>query len=224
MINDSKKTPVIVIPSHGTIRAFAMIVDLNRFAGMVKLAEQTGDIIAQFTRDVLSGAIDQIESEGGEVVGFMGDAVYGVLPSGDRAVKACFGIAKYVDRHCEYISSAQARCKHLWAFAKGGASLKIAVEYGVLDVSTIYSRLLGSQPLLVGNAVNYASRIAAAGKGNRCNIGPIAAKMEFSKYHLDGPFIIKGKFGEPPYEYFNFRMDDIWIEGPRRRGKETFWG
>jgi class 3 adenylate cyclase len=211
------------IPEHGHIEAFAIIVDLNQFTTMVSKAEETGDGIAQFVRDALSGAISEIETEGGEVVAFMGDAVLGIIPDGNNAVMACFGIAKDLDRMCSYISSAQSTGESNWEFAPGGPSLKIAIEYGMVDISTIESRFLGEHRLLVGSPINYAARISKAGEGNRCVIGPAAAKMEFSSYNLDGPHLISGKPGEPDYEYYFFSMDDIWIEGPRTPGKETFW-
>jgi class 3 adenylate cyclase len=214
------------IPQDGNINAFAIIVDLNQFTSMVQEAEKIGDLIAQFTRDALYGAIREIEAEGGEVVAFMGDAILGIIPNGDSAVRACFGIAKDIDDQCEYISGGQTGPKEDWAFGfiPGGPSVKIAIEYGMLDISTIESRFLGEQRLLIGSPINYAARISAAGEGNRCIIGSAAAKREFSSYELDGPYSIKGKTGEPDYEYYFFSMGDIWIEEPRKPGKETYWG
>lgn len=89
--------PGLPLSKIGHVEAFAMIVDLNGFTPMVEKAECANDSIAQFTRDALAGAIFEIEAEGGEVVGFMGDAILGILPDGDSAVKACFGIAKDTD-------------------------------------------------------------------------------------------------------------------------------
>ncbi len=212
------------IPNIGHMEAFAIIVDLNQFTAMVSKAEEVGDLIAQFTRDALAGAIYEIEAEGGDMVAFMGDAVLGVIPDKGNTVRACFGIAKDTDRLCEYISSEQKGCNDRWPFAPGGPSIKIAIEYGTLDVSTIGSRFLGDHRLLIGNPINYASRISAAGEGNRCIIGPVAAKKGFSSYNLDGPHLIHGKPGELDYEYYFFSMDDIWIEGKREPGKETYWG
>lgn len=212
------------IPKIGRLNAFAFYVDVNGFSGMVREAEESGDIIAQFTRDCLSGSISMIEGCGGEVVGFMGDAIYGVIADGKKAVEACFGIAKDLDSMCEYISGHQGVENNSWEFCKGGPSLKIGIEYGALDVSTIYSNFLGEHPLLIGSAINYAARITKAGVGNRCLVGPVAAGMEFSSYGLIGPHKIKGKRGEGEYEYFQFPMDDVWIEGPRRKSRETFWG
>jgi len=216
--------PGLPLPKIGHIEAFAMIVDLNGFTPMVEKAVCANDSIAQFTRDALAGAIFEIEAQGGEVVAFMGDAILGILPDGDSAVGACFGIAKDLDRLGEYISGSQSDCKDMWAFAPGGPSLKISIEYGRMDVSTIGSRLLGAHRLLIGSPINYAARICKAGKGNRCIIGPEAAKKGFSQYTLDGPHKVDGKRGESKYEHYFFDMGDIWIEGPRRRGKETYWG
>jgi class 3 adenylate cyclase len=224
MRRNRKIKPGPNIPKDGHIHAFAVIVDLNQFTAMVNKAEETGDLIAQFTRDALSGAIFEIEAEGGEVVAFMGDAVLGIIPDGASAVRACFGIAKDVDEQCEYISNAQEGNDYTWPFAPGGPSIKIAIEYGMMDISTIDSRLLGEHRLLIGSPINYAARISKAGEGNRCIIGPVAAKKEFSSYTLDGPHSIKGKPGEQEYEYYLFDLGDIWIDGPRAPGKETYWG
>ena len=211
------------IPEWGFIDAYALIVDLNGFTSMVRSAEAKGGSAAQFVRDVLAGAIEEVEFHGGEVVGFMGDAILGVITSGEDVVSACFGIADDLDRQCEYISNAQRKSSDLFSLAPVGPSLKIAIEFGSLDVSSIESRLLGQQRLFVGTAINHASRIAAAGVGNRCLVGPAAAREAFSSYGLEGPYSIVGKPGEPPYEYYNFSMGDVWIEGPREDGKDTSW-
>jgi class 3 adenylate cyclase len=212
------------IPKDGHVQGYAIIVDLNQFNSMVSKAEETGDLIAQFTRDALSGAIFEIEAEGGEVVAFMGDAVLGFMPDGEGVALACFGIAKDLDRQCEYISNAQDGKDYIGPFAPGGPSLKISIEYGMMDVSTIASRLLGEHRLLIGSPINYAARISKAGIGNRCIIGPAAAEKAFKQYSLDGPHQIAGKPGEPDYEYYIFDLADIWIDGPREPEKETYLG
>lgn len=212
------------IPKDGRTKGFAVIVDLNQFTAMVSKAEAEGNLIAQFIRDALTGAIFEIEAEGGEVIAFMGDAVLGIIPDGESTVRVCFGIAKDLDRQCEYISGVQSESKDIWAFAPSGPSIKIAVEYGALDITTIKSRFLGEHRLFIGSPINYAARISAAGVGNRCVIGPVAAGLEFGQYELDGPYSITGKPGEPNYEYYFFAMSNVWIEGPRESGKETYWG
>jgi class 3 adenylate cyclase len=67
---------------------------------MVRQARLSPDSIAQYTGDVLCGAIEAIESQGGEVVAFMGDAILGIVKEGEAAVRACFLIAKQVNRQC----------------------------------------------------------------------------------------------------------------------------
>lgn len=213
----------ITIPELGTINAFAMIVDINQFTRMVA-ADDTG-MVAQFVRDVLSGPISAIERHDGEVVGYMGDAILGVLPPGESAALTCFNIAKDLDRQCEYISNHQDDFPQDWAFAPGGPSIKISIEYGSLEVTTISSRFLGTHRLLIGDAINYASRISSGGVGNRCHIGPVAAAMPpFNAYTLDGPLSVRGKAREGAYTYYQLDLGDIWIEGRRKKGKETFWG
>jgi class 3 adenylate cyclase len=213
----------MVIPEDGFILAFAMIVDINRYTCMVR-DDETG-AIAQFTRDVLSGPIDAIEKYNGEIVGYMGDAILGLLPSAEDTIMACFAIAKDLDRQCEFLSTNQHKSDEDWNFFQGGPSIKIAVEYGKLDISTISSRHLGTQRLFAGNAINYASRISAKGSGNRCHIGPVAATMNpFPSYCLGGPLSVRGKSGESIYTFFQFDLSDIWIEGPLKNGKDSYWG
>src|SRR5712691_12632476 len=147
------------------LHAFAMIVDINSFTTMV--AHPKSNVIAQFTRDVLIGAVNNIESMGGEVVGFMGDAILGLLDTAENTYGACAGIAKDLNEQCEYMSIQQKKSPDDWAFCPGGPSLKLGIEYGYLDTSTISSKRLGEQLLLVGDAINYAARITKPGVGNR---------------------------------------------------------
>jgi class 3 adenylate cyclase len=165
--------------------------------------------------------IECAEKHGGQVVGLMGDAFYAVLPRVDNVFMCCVGIAKDVDRMCEWISQCQTTDPDAFAFSPGGPGLKIGVEYGTLDVDDIHTDFLGNQKLLVGPAVIYASRITAAGKGNRCLIGPKAAKRGLDKYSLRGPLKIKGKKGEPIYTYYELELGDIWRAGD---ATETYWG
>src|SRR5687768_11940043 len=102
----------IIIPKFGTIPAFAMVIDINNFVGMVSAGDGA---IAQFTRDVLTGPIVAVESSGGEVVGYMGDAILAVFAEGEDTAAACFDIAKDLDRECEYISNAQKESPDAWS-------------------------------------------------------------------------------------------------------------
>lgn len=210
------------LPKHGVFSAFALVVDINGFTGMVDRSE--GNLIAQFVRDVLGGGVRAVESCDGNVVGFMGDAFLGILPSAESVFSACVSIAKDLDRQCEYISGHQVTKSDSWFFAPGGPGLKIGVEYGWLDVSSIDSVALGAQPLVIGPPINYASRIISAGIGNRCLYGRAAASEGLDDYSSTGPFTVEGKPGEPAYQYYRLDMSDIWREGERELGHESFWG
>lgn len=218
----------IVIPDNKPLRAYAVIVDINNFATMVRDAVEGwsgGQLIAQFTRDTLSGAISAIQANEGEVVGIMGDAIFAVVPEGPHIYDACFTIAKTVDRACEYLSDHQREFPNDWHYAPGGPSLKICIEYGWMDVSTITTRHLGAQKLLIGPPINYASRIGRAGSGNRCLLGPVAAEMpDLSQYSPQGPFRIGGKGSEDDYTYYELGFSDTWREGERGPDDETYWG
>jgi class 3 adenylate cyclase len=211
------------IPRRGVFSAFAMIVDINGFTQMVK--ESDGFLVAQFVRDVLSGAVDAIESQNGRVMNFMGDALLAILFDPEKVFLACATVARNVDRHCELISSHQKKFPHDWSYAKGGASLKIAVEYGWMDVSSISSMHFGKHRLIIGPPINYASRISTAEDGNRCLLGPVAVRNRgMDRWRCEGPYTIQGKHKEGPYEYYQLDLSDVWREGPRQTGKETFWG
>ena len=206
------------LPEIGTIEAFALVVDINGFTSMVSKTTPS-DCIAQFVRDVLSGGIEIIEKEGGSVVSFMGDAFLSVLDNIESTYRASVGIAKCLDRQCEYLSVHQKDYPGDWNYIKGGPSLKIGSEYGWIDISTINSELLGQQRLLIGPAINYACRITAAGKGNRCHVGPQAMKKGMDQWWNDGPFSVKGKKHEGQYEYWSMNLGDIY-----RKGEDTYWG
>ena len=89
-------------------------------------------------------------------------------------------------------------------------------------MAEISSRALGTHRLLIGSAINHASRILSAGSGNRCLVGPSAAQHGFSNYSLSGPHSVAGKIGEPNYEYFQLDLSDIWIEGDPEDGL-SYW-
>lgn len=202
------------------IDAFAVIVDVNRYATMVKNAD--GDMVCQFVRDVLAGAVGAFEQADGKVVAFMGDAFLGVIGTVEEFYLACMHIAKNLDRQCEYISNAQQENPFNWPFAPGGPSLKITAEYGSIEVSQIESRFSGRHWLLAGNPINYAARIAKAGQGNRCLLGPVAARKVDAVYSgVEGPHRIRGKKGEGRFRYYRLDLGDIWREGD---SDETYWG
>lgn len=200
---------------NGTINAFAMIVDINGFAQMV--AKSDGNLIAQFTRDVLAGGIASVERQNGEIVGLMGDAYYALLQNERDVFHACVGIARDLDRQCQYISADPG----YFSFCPGGPGLKIGIEYGTLDISWVSTRYLRKQKVFIGNAVNFASRIMDGGKGNRCLFGPKAHEAGLGNWTHQGPFSVKGKKGEGYFTYFELNLDDIWRAG---KNTETYWG
>ena len=102
--------------------------------------------------------------------------------------------------------------------------MKISIEYGELNVATISSKFMGSQKLLIGSPINFAARIGAAGVGNRCLVGPAAASAGLYEYGLAGPYRIKGKQGEPEYQYYELDLGDIWRGGKLSPSDDTFWG
>lgn len=205
------------------MNAYAMIVDINGFTVMV---QKSPEMVAQFVRDILTGGVSSVEKAGGSVVGFMGDAFLAIFPESSKIVTACFAIAKDCDRQAEYITSTNLENPEFFPLKKG-PSLKIGIEFGHIDTSTISSKALGEQQLHIGIPINYASRILADGEGNRCHLGPVAAQRFKADGFTDlrGPHKIFGKHkGEKAYKYFQFEMDDIWKEGRISKRDESYLG
>lgn len=201
------------IPKDGNFTAFSMIVDINGFTSLVAENELSGGI-ANFVRDVLSGSIQAVEEAGGSVIGINGDSVFGILPDADRIVQACVAIAKDVDSQCSYLDKTGYK-----ELIPKLPSMKIGVEYGLLAASTITTEALGTLPFCIGPATNYAARIIAAGKGNRCHIGPKAFDHGLNQYFSTSSILeVPGKRGEPPYQYRQLSMSDVWIEGTPEDG------
>lgn len=211
------------LPEIGTIQVFALVLDINGFTPMVSKTAPS-DCIAQFVRDVLSGGVEIVERQGGSILSFMGDAFLALLENAESAYKAAVGIAKDLDRQCEYISDHQRDHPHDWHFVRGGPSLKIGIEFGWVDISTIHSALLGTQRLVIGPAINYACRITTVGQGNRCHVGTEAMRRGFDQWRNSGPFSAKGKPGESEYPYWQMVLGDIWREGKIDTGEDTYLG
>lgn len=205
------------IPQHLKFPAFSMIVDVNSFTVLVAQNE-LGTGVAQFVRDILVGPIAVVEREGGSVIGVNGDAIFAILPDAESTFLACAGIAKDLNKMCSYLADTD-----YIIGIPAPPSLKIGVEYGVLDNSTIATKALGKIPFCIGPATNYAARIIAAGVGNRCHIGPAAYDAGMDAW-LSGQKILEvaGKRGEPAYSYYELDLGDIWIEGQRNDG-EYYW-
>jgi len=194
---------MVTLPRTGTFSAFAMIVDINGFG---KLAFSDFQGIAQFTGDLLIGGIYRVEKNGGQVVGFMGDAFYAILHDVDSVFNCCSEIAHDMAGLYEDFASLQGS----FPFSPKNIGLKIGVEYGLLDTGRIYSRFLDETIIFTGKPVTYAARILAAGKGNRCLIGPEAYGQGMKKWIKGRPRYIKGKEGEMGYKYFSLNLDHIW--------------
>ncbi|MBY8607836.1 MAG: hypothetical protein IOC39_07790 [Burkholderia sp.] len=131
---------------------------------------------------------------------------------------ACVGVAKDLNEMCSYL----AKTDYITSIP-APPSLKIGVEYGILDNSTISTKALGTIPFCIGPATNYAARIIAAGAGNRCHIGPAAYDAGMDAW-LSGKALreVAGKRGEPAYSYYELDLGDTWIEGQRDDG-EYYW-
>ncbi len=194
---------MITLPRSGTFSAFAMIVDINGFG---KLAFSDFQGIAQFTGDLLIGGIYRVEKNGGQVVGFMGDAFYAILHDVESVFNCCSEIAQDMASQYEDFASSQ----NSFPFSPNNIGLKIGVEYGVLDTGRIYSRFLDETIIFTGRPVTYAARILVAGKGNRCLIGPEAYQQGLRKWIKGRPRYIKGKEGEMGYKFYSLNLDDVW--------------
>jgi class 3 adenylate cyclase len=205
------------IPQFKHFPAFSMIVDVNSFTALVAKHE-LGAGVAQFVRDILAGPIAVVEEAGGSVIGVNGDAIFAILPDAESTFMACAGIAKDLNRTCEYLADTD-----YITSIPAPPSLKIGVEYGTLDSSTITTKALGSIPFCIGPATNYAARIIAAGEGNRCHIGPAAFDAGMDAW-LSRKTIqeVAGKRDEPAYSYYVLDLGDIWIEGQGDDG-EFYW-
>ena len=211
------------LPTLGEIEAFAMIVDINGFTKMVSNAR--GRAIAQFVRDTLVGGIEITERNSGYAVGLMGDAFLSIFTDPEDVIGTCYSIARDVDRRSEYISDSQQEDPEVFPSPPGGVTIKITIEYGWMDISTVTTRLLGTQRLFIGPPINTASRLGATGKGNRCIVGPEAIK----RLPIDSGYVtrlapVSGKDGEPEYECYEVDLEEIWRSGLINPGEETFWG
>ncbi len=195
-------------PRHGSIQAFAMLVDINGFTTLVD--RSLGENIAKRIADVLKEGVDAVESHNGHIIGFMGDAFIAVLENRADVLKSCAQIATAVTKQCSILSDPESEFK--WPFPEG-PSLKIALEYGWMDIAQVSSKAIGEQILLIGPPINYAHRISNSGSGNRCHIGPNAAQLiGVDCDELTGPYRVEGKKGEGIYTYYRLPMSSHWTE------------
>ncbi len=187
-----------------------MLVDINGFTSLVD--RSLGENIAKHISDVLKQGVNAVESHNGHVIGFMGDAFIAVLQNKTEVIQSCSEIAKAVAEQCKILNDPQGSFK--WPLPEG-PSLKIAVEYGWMDISRISSKAVGEQILMIGPPINYAHRVSSSGSGNRCHIGPNAAQLiGVDCEELTGPYRVEGKKGEGIYTYYRLPLDHIWEEDP----------
>jgi class 3 adenylate cyclase len=192
-----------------SVSCVALIVDIN---GSEKLIDAGQDgLTGQFFRDVLEGGIHAVEKCNGSVISFTGDGFVAVLPTEIDAAQACWEIARDFRKSMEYLEACRKDNPYAWPLLDVGLGLKIAIERGHLEVSSISSTFLGVQPYLVGPPTVYASRISAFGNGNRCVIGPQAA-ANWPYAGLEGPFEGHVKHKGLNYKYYFYDLDDLWID------------
>jgi class 3 adenylate cyclase len=192
-----------------SISCVVLIVDIN---GSEKLIEAGEDgLTGQFFRDILVGGIHAVEGCNGSVISFTGDGFVAVLPTEADAAEACWRIAKDFRKIREYLEDCRRDNPYAWPLSDVGLGLKIAIERGHLEVSSISSTFLGVQPYLVGPPTVYASRISAFGKGDRCVIGPKAA-ANWPYAGLEGPFEGHIKHKGLNYQYYFYDLDDVWVD------------
>jgi class 3 adenylate cyclase len=198
--------PRTIYEQH-TVSCVTLIVDIN---GSEKLIDAGEDgLTGQFFRDLLNGGIQAVESCNGSVINFTGDGFIAILPTETDAAHACWNLARDLRKSREYLEACRTDCTESWPQLDIGVGLKIAIESGQLEVSTISSAFLGVQPFLIGPPTVYASRISAFGKGDRCVIGPrAAAKWPYAG--LEGPFEGEVKHKGLKYQYYFYDLSDFW--------------
>jgi class 3 adenylate cyclase len=192
-----------------SLSCVALVVDIN---GSEKLIEAGADgLTGQFFRDLLYGGIQAVEECNGSVISFTGDGFIAVLPTEKDAAHACWGIARDLRKIREHLSDRCDDGSPAWPQMEVGVGLKIAIERGVLEVSSISSSFLGKQPFLVGHPTVYASRISAFGEGDRCVVGPKAA-ANWPYGGLEGPYEDEVKHKGLTYRYYFYDLADLWVD------------
>ena len=200
--------PRTIYEKH-TVSCVAFVVDIN---GSEKLIDAGEDrLTGQFFRDLLAGGIRSVEECNGSVISFTGDGFIAVLPTETDAAHACWGVARDLRKTREYLRDCRVDFPQAWPQLDVGVGLKVAIERGELEVSSISSAFLGVQPFLIGPPTVYASRISAFGEGDRCVIGPNAA-ANWPYAGLTGPFEDEVKHKGTKYQYYFYDLDDLWVD------------
>ncbi len=191
------------------VEGVVLIVDINSSEKLIEC--DPNRITAQFFRDLLGGGIKAVEEARGSVINITGDGFTAVLPTETDAAHASWAIARDLRKLREYLSDRHDDGSNVWPQMDVGVGLKIAIERGELEVSSISSSFLGQQPYLVGAAAVYAARIMAFGEGDRCLVGPRAAE-NWPYAGLSGPYEGKGKHEGFTYQYYFYDLDELWVD------------
>jgi class 3 adenylate cyclase len=197
------------IHKQHTVSCVALVVDINGSEKLIDAGEY--GLTGQFFRDLLAGGIRAVEECNGSVISFTGDGFIAILPTEKDAAHASWGIARDLRKTRDYLESCRIDCPEAWPHLDIGVGLKIAIERGELEVSSISSTFLGVQPFLVGPPTVYASRISAFGEGDRCIIGPRAA-ANWPYAGLEGPFEDEVKHKGLTYQYYFYDLEDLWVD------------
>jgi len=192
------------VEKTGSFECLALVVDINASERLLAVDEWEGT--AQFFRDLLYGSVRAIEDAHGSVINFIGDGLTAVLPSEEDAGMACMAIAHDLRKTRDYLVS---NGPEAFPQLKVGVGLKMGIERGRMQVSSISSKFVGAAPYFFGEPAVYATRISRFGRGDRCLIGPKAA-ANWPYGPLDGPFVRQRRTFT--YEYYSFDLGDLWVD------------
>jgi len=181
-----------------------LVVDINASERLLAVDDWGGT--AQFFRDLLSGSIRSVEDSHGSVISFIGDGLTAVLPSEQEAGLACMAIAHDLRKTRDYLRH---HGSDVFPQLEVGVGLKMGVERGQMQVSSISSEFTGKLPYFFGEPAVYATRISRFGRGDRCLVGPRAA-ANWPYGPLDGPFVRKRRTFT--YEYYSFDLSEFWVD------------
>jgi class 3 adenylate cyclase len=192
------------VEEMGAFECLVLVVDINSSERLLTVDDWGGT--AQFFRDLLYGSVRAVEDAHGSVISFIGDGLTAVLPSEEEAGMACISIARDLRKTRDYLVSSG---REAFPQLKVGIGLKLGVERGWMQVSSVSSEFVGDVPYFFGEPAVYATRISRFGRGDRCLIGPKAA-ANWPYGGLDGPFVRKRRTFT--YEYYSFDLGDFWVD------------
>ncbi len=192
------------VEMRGSFECLVLVVDINASEKLLTVDEWGGT--AQFFRDLLYGSIRAVEEAHGSVINFIGDGLTAVLPTEEDAGMACMAIAHDLRKTRDYLVS---NGREAFPQLRVGVGLKMGVERGWMQVSSISSEFVGDVPYFFGEPAVYATRISRFGRGDRCLIGPKAAAM-WPYGPLDGPFSRRRRTFT--YEYYSFDLGEFWVD------------